>query len=367
MKPTTICQLSIRGLRNLLAVDFEPSPAVNVIFGDNGQGKTSLLEAIYLVATTKSFRTHRVREAICHDADACHVQATIDDGVRKRTQSVAVSASQQIVKIDGQKPEGLAAFAIRTPVVVFHPGELELTMGAAAGRRTLLDRVALFFDPGSLSEQRAYVRAMRERQKALETEGTSGRSVSAWEQLMAEHGARLSRARRLAADKLHETAAEAFGLMAPENLTMTARYAPGGSEDPLEAQARLERDRDRDARRPSAKFGPHRDDLLLSLNGRSARVVASQGQHRLMTLSLKVAELSCLSVGAGSRAVLLLDDVSSELDASRASSFFSVLGSRLDQVFLTTARREIAAAIEDVLGATTLFEAISGSICRRSV
>ncbi len=364
MKPTIVRQLSIRGLRNLQAVDLEPAETVNVVYGDNGQGKTSLLEAIYLVATTRSFRTHRVKELIAHGVEACHMSTRLDDGVSARTQTIAMSAGQQIVRVDGQKPESLAAYAIRTPVVVFHPGELGLTMGTAAVRRTLMDRVALFQKPSSLAANRAYTRAMRERQKALETEGVRSRSVDAWEQLLAEHGAAVTTARRIACEQIDGHAQDSFRHMAPPGLRMTLRYAPGGSEDVDTCRQRLFEDRDKDARRPSARFGPHRDDLAIQLGGRSARVEASQGQHRLMTLSLKVAELACLSEAAGSRAVLLLDDVSSELDASRATAFFSLLGTRLDQVFLTTARREIAVGVEQSLGATTLFEVVAGQVRR---
>lgn len=362
MRPTIVRHLSVRGLRNLQAVDLEPAETVNVVYGDNGQGKTSLLEAIYLVATTRSFRTHRVKEAVSHGADACHVLARLDDGVSHRTQTIAISASQQLVRVDGQKPENLAAYAIRTPVVVFHPGELSLTMGTAAVRRTLMDRVALFLDPSSLAAHRAYTRAMKERQKALEREGTRARAVDPWEQLLAEHGARLTAARRVACEKIDRHAREAFQLMGPDGLLMTARYVPAGSEDIAECRRRLLEDREKDLKRPTARFGPHRDDLGISLGGRAARVVASQGQHRLMTLSLKVAELACLSDGSGTRAVLLLDDVSSELDASRATAFFSLLGTRLDQVFLTTARREVALGVEQSLGSATLFEVVGGQV-----
>lgn len=366
MKPTVVRELSIRGLRNIHAVDLQPSAAVNVLYGDNGQGKTSLLEALYLVATTKSFRTHRVRDVVEHDAQGCHVTARIDDGIMVRVQAFGLAGTQQVVRIDGQKPANLAGYATRTPVVVFHPGELELTMGTASVRRTLLDRVALFQNPGSLAAHRAYTRALRERQTALEREGEASRSVDPWERLLAEHGAALTRARRQAADRIGQVCSEAFRAMAAEGSSVVVHYDPAGSEDPEVCAQRLRQDRSRDLRRPTARFGPHRDDLSILLGGRPARVVASQGQHRLITLSLKVAELTCLSEAAGSRAVLLLDDVSSELDAARASSFFALLGNRLDQVFLTTARREVASNIESVLGSAAMYEVIAGQVYPRT-
>ena len=301
-----------------------------------------------------------------HGAEACNVRAVFEDAAGRREQMIALSASEQLVRVDGQKPESLAAYAVRTPVVVFHPGEMSLTMGTASVRRTLLDRVSLFLDPSSLAAHRAYARAMKARQKLLETEGLRGKGIEVWERLMAEHGAKLTSVRRLACEKLNAATTEAFRAMAPATVRMQIRYAASGSEDIEAILQRLRDGRDKDLRRASAGFGPHRDDLAIALSGRPARVVASQGQHRLMTLSLKVAELACVAEGAGCRPILLLDDVSSELDGGRIDAFFELLGSRHDQVFMTTARPEILIGLERSMGEAMLFEVVGGEVLRRS-
>lgn len=356
-------RLEVRDVRNLESVDMEPSASTNVLYGDNGQGKTSLLEAVYWLATTRSFRTHRLREMIRHGAAGGSVRARLSDpltGVRE--QHVGLASGRRLVRVDGQKPRSLAEYAVRTPVVVFHPGELGLTTGPASGRRTLVDRVALFLDPQSHRLQQAYTQAMRARQRLLQQHGSRAPGLEAYEQLMVSHGAGLSRYREQAAKHLIDAADTVFEQVAPSGLRLTARYAPGGSDHEPEAASRLFADRERDSRRSSPGFGPHRDDLVLELNDRRARTDASQGQHRLLTLSLKIAEMACIGAASGTNPLLLLDDVSSELDAERTDAFFALLGRRRDQVFLTTTRPEMLPVFERKLGGTKVFEVISGRV-----
>lgn len=352
--------LAVRDVRNLRAVDVQPAPATNIVCGDNGQGKTSLLEAIYFLATTRSFRTARPREMICHQAPGCSVRGQMVDDSGTREQFVAITGSQRVVKLDGQRPVSLASYAVRTPVVVFHPGELSLTMGPAAGRRTLLDRVALYVSPSSHEHHGAYVQAMRARQRLLL--GGSDRGLSAYEHLMAEHGAELTKARREAAERLMQATQQAFEHLAPPELQLRMRYEPSGTDQPDQARQRLHDDRDTDRRRASASFGPHRDELVLLLGGRRARVVASQGQHRLLTLALKIAEMVCVQASSQVHPLLLLDDVSSELDAGRTSALFQLLGQRGHQVFITTTRRELLGGLESRGGPARVFEVRDGRV-----
>lgn len=354
-------------MRNLEAADLELSPSTNVVCGDNGQGKTSLLEAIYWVATTRSFRTHRLRELIRHGADGCSTRAMISDVLGSREQLVGLARTQRLVRIDGQKPASVAQYAVRTPVVVFHPGELNLTMGPASGRRTLMDRVALFTDAESHAVHQAYTHAMRARQRLLQVEGTEAAGLEAYEQLMAINGAELSRHRGQVVERLIEATRRAFEQVAPQAIHLRARYVQGGSLQREEAVRRLFELRRQDSRRSWAGFGPHRDDLVFEINGRSMRTDASQGQHRLLTLSLKIAEMTCIGEASGTHPLLLLDDVSSELDASRTDAFFDLLGQRRDQVFLTTTRPEMLPVYERRMGTARVFRVSSGRVsCENS-
>jgi len=342
-------RLRVRDLRNIEQVDFEPAPRVNVISGDNGHGKTSLLEAIYFAATSRSFRTHRPGELVRHgarvaSARARFVEADPERPPLAREQTAAVEGTACSVRVDGNRPASRAEFATRSPVLAFHPEELTLSTGPAPGRRTLLDRLALFMDPMSADHRARYTRALKGRQVLLrKAAGSSLESpeIDAFEELAARHGAALTEARARAAEALAEELLPAFQQIAAPSLVLSARFAPGGSASAASAAAELRRRRARDAYRPSPGFGPHRDDLALLLNGHPARIVGSQGQHRALTLALKAAETAAIARARGLEPILLLDDVSSELDRERTLALFTFLSQRHGQIFLTTTRREL--------------------------
>lgn len=364
MRPLRVEQLIVRNLRVLRSVTVDLSPGVNVIAGCNGQGKTTLLEALYLVATSKSFRTRKLREAIAHGEEAFSVRASLLESDVRRVQHIAASGSDRVLEIDEAKPESAADFALRTPAVVFHPAEVALSTGAASGRRTLLDRIALFLDPRSHQHAASYQRALRTRNRLLQVEGTGAKGLDAYELLMAQHGAALTAARALAADRLLEATSEALERLGPEALGFDAAYVPAGSADPAEAAETLRSRRARDVRRASAGFGPHLDDLVMRLGGDSARVVGSQGQHRLLTLGLKIGETMCIARASGVEPVLLLDDVSSELDADRTEALFSFLAGSRNQVLVTTTRPEWVARLRTGVAGAALFEVVSGQVRR---
>src|SRR5262245_55954408 len=199
--------LTVRDLRNLAHVDVEPAPRINVIAGDNGHGKTSVLEAIYFAATSRSFRTNTPSELVRHGAERAVVRARFAEHEANgsplaREQVASIAGRRCTVRLDGNRPPSLAAFATRSPVVIFHPDELALPSGPAQGRRTLLDRIALFVDPASADHRTRYARALRARQQILhrQQDATAARGdVEAFESLAAEHGAALTRSRERAA------------------------------------------------------------------------------------------------------------------------------------------------------------------------
>ena len=261
-----------------------------------------------------------------------------------REQTAAVEGKSCVVRIDGNRPASLASFATRSPVIAFHPGELTLSTGPATGRRTLLDRLALFMDPTSADHRARYTRALKARHQLLHR-GEGGTldsaEIDAFEELCAIHGAALTGARAAASEALTVELLVAFGQIAAPELDLEVSFAAGGSADVDEARAELHRQRRRDAHRPSAGFGPHRDDLDLRFGGHPVRVVASQGQHRALTLALKAAETSAIAAARGLEPILLLDDVSSELDPERTAALFTFLSLAHGQVFLTTTRPDL--------------------------
>lgn len=341
MRPLHVAHLQLRSFRNLASIELEPGERFNVVSGDNGQGKTNVLEALYVAATSKSFRTSKLGDLVAFGAELASVRATLRDDGDERVQSVGLKPGARLVRIDDKRPPSLAAYAVRTPIVVFHPGEMTLSMGSSAERRRLLDRTSLYIVPQSMSDLEAYTRAMKERQRALDTRGSGASDLDEWETLVVRHGLIVMKHRSRAAELVSARAIEAFSRIAAPGLELASTYAPSAPADERSFLDALRARRASDLRRGSAGVGPHRDDLALSLDGHLVRGVASQGQHRAVTLALKAAEIEVVGQARGVRPILLLDDVSSELDRARTAALFAFLREQRGQVFLTTTRPEL--------------------------
>jgi DNA replication and repair protein RecF len=357
-------RVRLASFRNIDAAQLEPSPRLNLIWGDNGQGKTSVLEALYAVATTRSFRTDKLAQVIRTGAPEARVGAKVLEGSFARELSLAVGPRSRSVMLDGKRPKTLSAYAVRTPVVVFHPRDLELVTGGATERRRLLDRLILYADPPGAEAARRYAEALKDRQRLLETRGVGAPELGDFESVAAEHGARFARARSEAADRLLPELLRAFRKVAPDELALASAYVAGGSQNREDFEAELRARRPEDLRRGRASFGPQRDELSLEIDGRPARSDASQGQQRLLSLSLKLSELRCVERVRRAHPVLLLDDVSSELDAHRTESVLALLRAAEGQIFVTTTRPELFTTGSFSSSERADFRAAAGHISR---
>lgn len=333
-----IASIALRNFRNIASADLNDLGRFTVFSGNNGQGKTSVLEAAYLVSTTRSFRTAKLSEIVRHGESVASVRAKVVEAGDAREQVIGLRGSIRTVSSAGKRPPSLASYAVQSPAVVFHPGEMVLSSGPASKRRTLLDRIALFVDPTSMDHLKRYSMALRSRQRVLEMRGTKAPELPGFESIIATHGAAISRIRREACHRIAVDLSTSFPRITAETRILDAVYEPGGPEEEDALLGALAAERERDRHRGSASSGPHRDDLVLRLGGYDIRVEGSQGEHRAITLALKLAELSCIAVARGVHPVLLLDDVSSELDLSRTALLFDFLRETPGQILLTTTR-----------------------------
>ena len=334
-------RLAIENFRNISRATFEPVPGFNVISGSNGHGKTSLIEALYVLSTSHSFRSQKLGELIREGQSSAQLLGeTLSFGLERRLRA-GISARGRSFQIDGKRPKTRLDYALSTPVVAFVPADLLLCSGPAQGRRTLLDRIIVYLDPPGAAARSAYQQAARARQHTLDKRGPHAPELDAFEQVMAQFGARFAHARKRAAEALLSALSPSFSQMAAPELSAAFRYVPGGSEDAAEFLKELGARRIKDAARGSVSYGPSRDDVELLIAGRSARSHASQGQQRILTIALKIAELSCVRSITDSEPILLLDDVSSELDAERTASVFGYLEQSQSQVFVTTTRPDL--------------------------
>lgn len=333
-----ISRLAQSNVRNLVSEQVHFSPAFNVLVGNNGHGKTSLLEALVLAATGRSFRTDQTRDLIRHGATSAAAVINVTDSAIERRQRVDVAKGRKQTTVDEVRIARIQDFAVLTPVVVFHPADLELIAGPAALRRTLMARVSLYAEPFHFDSHKAYLLALRERQRLLTDHGINASGLDAFEQVAARHGTIVAGCNARAAERLGAALDQILAQLAPKTLQASVRHLSSGSFDVAVFGDQLRSLRARDQIRGRPTYGPQRDDLQILIAGTDARRHASQGQQRLLALALKLAELATIRDARSVHPILLLDDVASELDPDRTSTLLDWLDHCESQVFVTTAR-----------------------------
>lgn len=330
-------RLALRGFRNLEPLDLVPGPRFNVLSGDNGQGKSNLLEAIFYLGALESFRLATKDALIGHDARRAVIAGKLAASPAPMTAKIALDREKaRSLALNDKRPRSRAVWLASIQMVLFHPGDLGLASGSPAGRRDFLDRILTQLDPTYTKALADYTKALRSRNRLLKQEGADRRSITSFDELIAGAGEVVGQARAALVAELAPAVLDAFVRVAGEELPLEVAYRPRVEPTREAILAALRRSLDKDLARGFTAEGPHGDDLALTVRERKARHHASQGQHRMMVLALKIAELSVLERRSGRVPVLLLDDVSSELDATRNARLMSLLDDVGAQVFITT-------------------------------
>ncbi len=339
--PSRLTALSLSGARNLVPLSFEPGPRFNVLFGDNGAGKSNLLEAIAYLASLRSFRGAAKEDMIANGETTCLLTARVASEPLPHDYRISLDRQKpRSVVVDGKRPSSLGAYYSTLQVVLFHPADVELAVGAPSLRRAFLDRMLEQLDVGYPRLLAEYDKALRSRNRLLKSERPDARSITAYDAMLASHGARIGAARTTLVQELAPLGEAHFAEITDHGLPLSLSYAARHEPEP-EVLARALRDSyAKDLARGFTGVGPHGDDLRIGVLEQLAKHHASQGQHRALVLALKIAELLVLAQRTGRVPILLLDDVSSELDRTRNRRLFGLLSRLGGQVFLTTTHRD---------------------------
>jgi DNA replication and repair protein RecF len=334
-----IDHLTIEDFRNIGRAELWPFDGFNVVSGRNGMGKTNLLEAIYLLGALRSFRTTSRRELIRHESVVARVGADFGDAAAGLRCEVALEPSARRVRVNGValRPDG--SHFRELPMVLFHPDHVEMVRGGPDGRRRFLDRALFQADQRYPTVHRDYQRALASRNSLLKQRPPDQRSLALFEEQLALNGARLIEMRRSFVDRLLPLYVEAASHIGPGRCPSLA-YRPALDGDHAALAGAWARSRARDIALGHTDAGPHADDLLLELDGLAARRYGSQGQQRTLALALKIAETRVLEAATGRTPLLLLDDVSSELDRERNRRLFEFLVATGGQVFITSTHED---------------------------
>ena len=328
-------RLSFDGFRNLKTGTFTPSAGVNILYGDNAQGKTNVLEACWLFTGGKSFRGAKESELVCFDREKAVLSLDFEAADREQTASLHIAGRRQLT-LNGVAQKSPSAMTGRFCAVVFCPTHLHLVSGSPEERRRFMDAAYCQLRPGYLSvlseyshiltQRNALLKAIRTKENYSETASDGDRLalLDVFDSHLALSAAKVTLARRAYLKRIFPLATEIYdGLSGGReqlSLSLASQIAvETGEIEELRAAyaAAVKAARHSDIAAGFSTVGAHREDLLISISGNPAKVFGSQGQQRSAVLALKLSEASLLREINDEQPIALLDDVMSELDISR--------------------------------------------------
>ena len=353
-----LTRLKTENFRNLAAVDFSPAPGVNVIYGENAQGKTNLIEAIYLLTGQKSFRAARENDYLRFGSGVARIEAEFTCQNREKTAALAYG-SKKLAWLSGVEcaPSELTGEFL---AVVFSPGELALIQEGPAERRAFLDGAISQVMPRYMTTLAAMSRILLQRNTLITDMQKSGNYammeplLETWDRSLAKVAFSICHARARFLRRLAPPAAEIYeSICKRADQPFSLSYQPSipgpkGADwadvSPTEGEAHiravLAAARSEDYKNYCTTLGPHRDNMEVAIAGISARNFGSQGQQRSCALALKLAQCRVMEETLGEAPIILLDDVLSELDKTRRDYFLH--GEHPGQVFITCCDRGAA-------------------------
>jgi DNA replication and repair protein RecF len=343
-------------------------PHLNIIFGRNGQGKTNWLEAIYVLARTKSFRTQRLQEAIKFNESLAIVRGIVTAGLElQRELQVTLQNNTKTIQVNGKR-EALTRYLSQLQVFSFTAADLEIVRGMPDARRRFLDRSIASIKPTYLQTISDYSRVLKQKNKLLQlaSEGQQYRveqlteMLEPWNDQLVQLGDEIHRERSRYVERLNQTLERQLF----DRKELVTRYlssvatveSKGGYEEVLRERLKL--------RMPAemasghALIGPHRDDLEIHLDGREIKVFGSSGQQRSALLLLDLAAISLYNLDSNDAPVFVIDDVDAELDEGRIRHLLEYLENRT-QTFITTSKRT---HVEGFLSRAEVFEIEQGMV-----
>ena len=349
-----ITAFSAINFRNLAQVSIEPCPGVNVIYGDNGHGKTNLLEGISLFSGMRSFRGARNGQMIAEGEKFSRLETSFFAESRDQDAAMVITDSSRDLTLNGVKKEAASSMIGKFCTVVFSPDRMLLITGGAAERRRFIDAAMSQIQPGYTNVLYKFNQILQQRNtllKDISANSSLKSTMDVWDMSLASYGAAVICRRHNLVRQLAPIAAEIYGQMSsgreqlelkydcslarslPEKILGGAQLNQAMAQISEQYQKQLGESLASDMRLGYTFHGPQRDDLGVLINGRDARTYGSQGQKRSSVLSLKLAEAALLADLLDERPVALLDDVMSELDASRQDFLLNRLQGW--QVFIT--------------------------------
>lgn len=329
-------KLQLTGFRNLAELTLEPDTGVNVIYGENAQGKTNLLESIWLFSGLKSFRGAKDSELIGFGKDFARIEMDFHAANREQKAVITVENSRKAA-LNGVSLTSPAKLIGKCSAAVFSPAFLSLVQAGPSERRRFLDTALCQLRPTYASALSQYNRALKQRNSLLGdlfAHPELAEMLDIWDMHLCDAGEQIVQARKEYQNLLSSAAASVYDGLSGSREVLSLEYIQkDNTSGKMTFAEMLVRNRRNDIFNKTTSVGPHRDDLGIYVNGTPARVYGSQGQQRSCAIALKLAEAQILKEKTDEQPVILLDDVMSELDAGRQDYILNHLDNR--QVFIT--------------------------------
>jgi len=331
-----ITELQIHHLRCLSEVTLAPSANLNLLLGANGAGKTSVLEALHLLAYGRSFRG-RVRDGLVqggHTALEVFIRWNAANG-RQHRAGLRHDGQGWTARLDGESVKQLGDLLAAVMVVTFEPGSHALMSGSGEARRRFLDWGLFHVEQDFLPLWRRYARALKQRNALLKTDGTQAQ-IEAWDRELADSGERLDGQRQRYLQRLDDSLAVVMARLAPGLGASQLAYSSGWRREAMPLADALLLARERDRKTGFTSVGPHRGDWRLSLSALAEGAVLSRGQAKLAALACLMAQAAdCAAHRDGDWPVIVLDDLAAELDRPHRARVLEFLRESAAQVFIS--------------------------------
>ena len=332
-----IQELEIQNLRILESVSVSPGPGLNVLYGSNGSGKTSMLEAIHLLGVGRSFRSRHHLEMVRRGTEGFRVRGEICREAGVHRLGLELGKAGLNIRCDGQTVMTASVLARALPLVLFTPDSQRLMTEGANQRRQLLDWCLFHVEPDFLPAYQRFRRTLRQRNAALRGQ-EQARVVKSWDEEFTKTGESVHNQRARYVDLFLPTLDTMVSRLLPFKVTL--EYKPGWPADRSLGEA-LDESFSSDMARGFTQVGPQRADLAFVLDGIAARKLMSRGESKLFVASIILAQVAHFIETMDRKPVILVDEVASELDQESRQRVFAVLASLDAQTFVTTVSREL--------------------------
>lgn len=340
-------KIALTNYRNYQAQELSFTSNLNVFLGENAQGKTNLLESIFVLAMARSHRTNSEKELIKWGEDFARLEGVVSKKQGKIPLEMLISTKGRKTKINHLEQRKLSDYIGQLNVILFAPEDLSLVKGSPQIRRKFLDMELGQVNPIYLYQLVQYQHILKQRNLYLKQQSYEKQSDPLFLDILSEQlaaaGSYVLFQRYRFLEKLQHWAATVHAAISEQKEELTLRYHPSlpiqadSSQEEIEQIFLdiLQKNRKRELQQQTTFFGPHRDDLIFLINEQNAQTYGSQGQQRTTVLSIKLAEIDLMEAETGEYPILLLDDVLSELDGARQAHLLETIETKV-QTFLTT-------------------------------